>query len=226
MLVDTAKSGTARKLVSLDFPVAAKTGTAERAGTSSNTDAVTVAYTPENTLVVWYGNASMKPEHDLPRGTTGGGITAFVARNALSTIQKEKIEFQQPESVARGEKDLYALRFPPREEVKFVAPTLDGKVVNGNAVIWFPAFESQLYEIYKNGQLMEVIRGKVGEYQFMDEKMGGKNPSEYHIKSRLVTASELGTTEEPTTSNTIKLYPSKENAHALRGTPKKRHWFF
>jgi len=113
MLRDTAKVGTAKKLNSLDFPVAAKTGTGERGGASTNTDAVCVAYTPTSTLIVWHGNASMKPENDLPKGTTGGGITTFVARDILKSIDKNtqtphdhKSAFDMPNMVERIEYDL------------------------------------------------------------------------------------------------------------------------
>ena len=90
ILRDTAKIGTAKKLNSLEFPVAAKTGTAERGnGSSTNTDAVCVAYTPTSTLIVWHGNASMKPEQDLAKGITGGGVTSFVARDILKATNKK-----------------------------------------------------------------------------------------------------------------------------------------
>lgn len=53
MLKSTAKTGTAKKLRSLPFPIAAKTGTV---GTEKgNTDAYAVCYTPLDTVGVWLG---------------------------------------------------------------------------------------------------------------------------------------------------------------------------
>jgi len=81
MLQSGTKHGTAKALAPLEFNIAAKTGTAEREGRETNTDAVNCSYTDNYVVVVWHGNASMKPEHDLPKGTTGGGTTSFIARD-------------------------------------------------------------------------------------------------------------------------------------------------
>ena len=213
MLVDTVGRGTARKLNDLDFPVAAKTGTAERGdGANSNTDAVCVAYTPESILVVWYGNASMKSENDLPKGTTGGGVASFVARDIFKSIGSGG-EFVVPLSIERDESDFYSLRYPPIDATRFVLPTLDGRVRQGQAVIWFPALETQTYEIFRNGQLQEVIQNKSGEYQFVDAKFG-KETVEYFVR----------TGDED--SNIVKLYPDSEKKVSSKPTSKKNHWFF
>ena len=211
MLVDTVKHGTARKLAELDFAVAAKTGTAERENSTTNTDAVCVAFTPKNSLVVWLGNASMQREKDLPKGTTGGGVTTFIARDILKTIGSGG-EFEIPQSVERGESDYYSLRYPPKSESRFVVPTLDGRVRAGQAMIWFPTLSNQTYEIYRNNQLQEVIKDKSGEYQFLDTKWTAKESVEYHVL----------TGEEKT--NTVKLFPDGNKAD--KPLSKRRHWFF
>ncbi|MDE6000749.1 MAG: hypothetical protein K2G96_00270, partial [Clostridia bacterium] len=55
MLLETAKSGTAKKLKDLNFDVAAKTGTCGNA--DGNTDAYAVSYTSKNCVAVWLGSA-------------------------------------------------------------------------------------------------------------------------------------------------------------------------
>lgn len=67
MLATAAKTGTAKKLRTLPFPVAAKTGTV---GTDKgNTDAYALSYSPRDTLGVWLGNTDYSYiEH------TGGGL--------------------------------------------------------------------------------------------------------------------------------------------------------
>ena len=66
MLKTTAQTGTAKKLRSLPFPIAAKTGTA--GSSQGNTDAYAIAYTPTHTVGVWTGHANNdKIEY------TGGG---------------------------------------------------------------------------------------------------------------------------------------------------------
>ncbi len=67
MLQTTAKQGTAKKLRSLPFAIAAKTGTA---GTKKgNTDAYALSYTTRDCVGVWLGNADNSP---VP--CTGGGV--------------------------------------------------------------------------------------------------------------------------------------------------------
>lgn len=55
MLLQTTKSGTAKKLKDLKFDVAAKTGTCGNA--DGNTDAYSVGYTSQHSIAVWLGNA-------------------------------------------------------------------------------------------------------------------------------------------------------------------------
>ena len=66
-LQSAAKEGTAKRLRSLPFAVAAKTGTVGVG--DKNTDAYTVAYTSSHTVGVWLGNAD-----NSPIATTGGGL--------------------------------------------------------------------------------------------------------------------------------------------------------
>lgn len=67
MLKSTAQNGTAKKLRTLPFDVAAKTGTA---GTSNgNTDAYTIALTTKDVVGVWLGNR----DNRLITHTGGGG---------------------------------------------------------------------------------------------------------------------------------------------------------
>jgi len=103
MLRGVTVDGTARKLGGLGKEVAAKTGTAERGGSSTNTDVVCIAYTPSCVVMSWQGNTSMQPEHDLPKGTGGGGITSFIIRDVLKAskdLQNDgRSSFVMPSSV-------------------------------------------------------------------------------------------------------------------------------
>lgn len=71
-LKTSVEKGTAKKMRSLPFSVAAKTGTA---GTKNgNTDAYTFSYTPLDTVGVWLGNADNSPIQ-----STGGGEPAEIS---------------------------------------------------------------------------------------------------------------------------------------------------
>lgn len=225
MLVDTARKGTARKLATLNTEIAAKTGTTERAESTTNTDATLVSYTPQNVLIVWHGNASMKPEDDLPHGANGGGRLANAAKQIHSSISNPAIHFTQPSSVkllgldsldykngkiklanaATPEYEtttaLFSTRYQPTmvsENYLLTTPTtLDGRVNDqGHAVLWFDVLPHQTYEVYKNNVLQSVIRNKTGTYTYTD-----KTPA--LMGNYAVTASINGTNPRP--SNTIEL---------------------
>lgn len=72
VLQTAVKSGTAKTLSSLPFPICGKTGTG---GTEAgNTDAYTISYTRRETVAVWLGNRD-----NSPIKTTGGGFPANLA---------------------------------------------------------------------------------------------------------------------------------------------------
>ena len=81
MLKSTAKNGTAKKLRSLPFEIAAKTGTV---GTcNGNTDAYALSYTTKDCAAVWLGNAdNSKITH------TGGGTPCRLLRDINEAIYK------------------------------------------------------------------------------------------------------------------------------------------
>ena len=99
MLKSTAKTGTAKKLRSLDFDLSAKTGTV---GTSKgNTDAYALSYTTLDCACVWLGNAD---NGYIPH--TGGGAPCNllleinkVLENRYQNAGIEITPFEKPENV-------------------------------------------------------------------------------------------------------------------------------
>lgn len=99
ILRTTAKNGTAKKLRTLDFDIAAKTGTNGIDG--KILDAYALSYTPKNVVGVWLGNAS-----NAPIEYTGGGkpcdllyeINRFLS-NQLNANGTPLPTFQQPDTV-------------------------------------------------------------------------------------------------------------------------------
>ena len=91
-LIETAKSGTAKKLKDFKFDVAAKTGTCGDA--EGNTDAYAIAYTSQNTIAVWLGDKDNK-KSDI----TGGNQACQAAKNIISSLYSseypEKLETQK-----------------------------------------------------------------------------------------------------------------------------------
>ena len=79
MLIQTAKTGTAKKLKNLPFDVAAKTGTCGNA--DGNTDAYAAAYTSTHTLCVWIGDVNNRRT-----AVTGGGACCNIASAVLKKM--------------------------------------------------------------------------------------------------------------------------------------------
>ncbi len=105
MLMSVAKNGTAKKLRSLPFEIAAKTGTV---GTDNgNTDAYALSYTTRDCVSVWLGNAD-----NTPVAYTGGGLPCnllLAVNEFLYARYTDKgmtiAPFSKPETVAYAELD-------------------------------------------------------------------------------------------------------------------------
>ena len=83
MLIETSKSGTAKKLKDLNFDVATKTGTC--GNSEGNTDAYAVSYTSENCFAVWLGD---KDNERSP--ITGGNECCKLMKSILQSFYAEK----------------------------------------------------------------------------------------------------------------------------------------
>lgn len=94
ILRDTAQSGTAAKLKYLNIDIAAKTGTVGNA--NGNTDAYTVAYTPENTFLAWFGSK----EGLMDSKVTGGTYPTIAIKSLIENMRNySPSTFKIPESV-------------------------------------------------------------------------------------------------------------------------------
>jgi len=110
VLRETARTGTARALAGVGFPVAAKTGTVGEAD-GGNRDAWTAAYTPALAVTVWMGFD--EPDKDeLRPGVTGGSYPARLAAAFLTRAasRADGGEFAQPAGVERALLDSRSLR--------------------------------------------------------------------------------------------------------------------
>ena len=107
MLVDTAISGSAKKLSGLKFPIASKTGTVSSPDPKFNTDVYNVSYTSSETAVFWQGNLSGEADGMLPQNITGGGSPTLMAKNYFSRSRAEKKPFNMPDNIVYADIDKY-----------------------------------------------------------------------------------------------------------------------
>lgn len=107
MLIKTAKDGTAKKLASIPYQIAAKTGTVNGKG-GKNSDAWCVSYSTKNTVCVWYGGEDYTEEQTI--SATGGGLPTLLTKNIYQNLKSPKdYNFKMPNTVAEPEIDLYGL---------------------------------------------------------------------------------------------------------------------
>lgn len=96
-LNDCAKSGTAKKLGTINDNICAKTGTV--GNKNGNTDAYCISYNTEYCIAVWCGvKDSINPDNNL----TGGGITTNISCNIWEHLYKDKTFpnfFKKPDSI-------------------------------------------------------------------------------------------------------------------------------
>ena len=92
-----AKNGTAKKLSSLGFDVASKTGTV--ASGDGNADAYNISYTTSDCVLFWQG--SQRYDTPLSASVTGGGQPTLMCRNYLASIytQEKPRAFVIPQGV-------------------------------------------------------------------------------------------------------------------------------
>lgn len=94
ILRDTAQNGTASKLKYLNIDIAAKTGTV--GNENGNTDAYTVAYTPEHTFLAWFGSKKGYMDSNITGGTYPTIAIKYVIENMRNYSPST---FTIPESV-------------------------------------------------------------------------------------------------------------------------------
>ena len=195
MMETSATKGTSKRLASLPFQIAGKSGTVGVGAT--NSDAFSVALTTKDTVATWVGDLTGNNIGYL----TGGKAPTDMIKNYLKAIYKTETpkDFRVPSSITEVEIDAleyeknnivqtandfipsrYKLtevfsRFNlPKEKstnfLKVEPATLNGKIENGNYVFEFDAQSHITYELYRieNGEnkLVKTFGGQNGKVTY------------------------------------------------------------
>lgn len=116
MLSECAKTGTAKKLKHIKN-IAAKTGT--NGDKNGNYDCYCIAYTPKNTVAVWFGAT---PESPIDNSVTGSACCDIIKALYECGLMDVSEAFTMPESVSYYDVDASELR--ENHEVYLADPTL------------------------------------------------------------------------------------------------------
>ena len=94
-LIETAKSGTAKKLKYIPYNIASKTGTvANPNDVNSNIGAYNMSYTSENTILTYIGGV-------IPTNIQGGGLPTIITREIYNNMDAPQNDFIKPDGVQK-----------------------------------------------------------------------------------------------------------------------------
>lgn len=239
MLKDTAKTGTARRLNSLNMPIASKTGTASVE--NKNTDLYNVAYSTKHTMLTWIANIK---DRFLPDDFYSSTQATEINKNVLQYLYKNSIpkDFDCPDNIVKMPYDLTEYkenhkiispavnldRFvgydyfkkdnPPAANTNATKFNLLAEITNGGAKISFLAVQNKEYKLFKNisGQkeLLKLYNHELGKLEFFDDDIFNYNEITYIISD--------GTNEEE-----IKIRPEDYIINRLNNEIKtsKKKWY-
>lgn len=149
MLIETSKSGTAKKLKDMPFEVASKTGTVGKVNSNKNTDAFCVSYTSNHTIVSYIGNESLNQE------INGASYPTLINKEILLTLYKN----QMPEN------------FKKPASVKNI--NLDTSEYTNNKIIENNNLDNSFEEIFSKNNLPEknvLLNSKIEVFNFENRK--------------------------------------------------------
>jgi len=89
ILQDGVKYGTSKRLNTLNYEIAGKTGTIAVSNSNQNTDAVSIAYTQNYTIGAWLGNYSLDPKYNLESSNNGGTYATSIVKDCFNIIYKD-----------------------------------------------------------------------------------------------------------------------------------------
>lgn len=188
MLRTCAKTGTAKRLSSLNIDIASKTGTVGKSGSKENLDAWNCAYTKNYTAVAWLGNLD-----NTPISYAGGNQPTQILKDYFEQVG-DSSTFEVPESITTKRIDCLTLKdehivslandyIPEKytqEELfsKFNLPKtisqnfiklnkekFSARADNGVATISFEGRDYLTYEFSSNGKIVAKEGGKKGNIQ-------------------------------------------------------------
>lgn len=204
MLKSCAKTGTAKKLASLEKDIASKTGTVGKSGSKENLDAWNVSYTKNTTCAVWLGNLD-----NSPIGYAGGNQPTEIVKNYFEKVEDSSV-FTTPGSIVERDIDLTELEenhrivlansFTPERYVqkelfskfnlpsdvsnKFTSiekPNFKTKVENNKIEIDFEAKDYLTYKFFSFDKNVAEFSSKTGLQKVSLELRQDKQIVEYEI---------------------------------------------
>jgi membrane peptidoglycan carboxypeptidase len=223
ILKDTAKSGTARRLKSLNFDVASKTGTVGSPLSSKNIESFNAAYTSNHTILTYIGGTTM------PESINGATYTTMLAKDILehiyadttppnfkipSTIETKQInkELYQKNIVAQTDDnknsitEIFSTNNLPTQSIETLNLKLKATNIKGSEpTLQFFASPNYSYKIFRKSnksiEIIETLEPLEIEENYIFEDKTAKNNQIYEYFVEICEKS----TNNKNKTNSIKL---------------------
>lgn len=169
LLINTVENGTAKKLFSSDYQVAAKTGTV--GSKNGNSDAIIAGYTTANTFVVWYSGK-------LENFVTGSAAPSALANKLLNKMYKDNKPntFTMPDGLEElkldkdslytdqtmlisndGERFVFESVNKPKEYKQNYNYTVNCNAVKNDITVTLTEVENHIWKLYRKSKLNTQI---------------------------------------------------------------------
>ena len=211
MLIEGVQNGTSKRLASLPYQVAGKTGTVAIPHTNNNTDAISIAYTTKHTMGVWMGNYDGKNNSYLPSNVNGGTMPTSVIKDVFSNVYSNNhpSDFAIPDSVSKVEIDTLSL--DRNHEVRLATDITPDRYKKETYVAnrYYPSATTSLYNTCDYSSFRVENKGTSNYIYFepqdyLDYKIIKKYPNgqEYMLKLIQNTSSTIEIADNDISPNT------------------------
>jgi len=213
MLKDSVKIGTAKRLNSLNIPIASKTGSASVNG--YNTDVYNVAYTTEHTVFSWIGNLKdNKLAPEIKSSVQPTQINKEILQYLYSNYTPK--DFVKPDGVEKFAFDLieqetsnllvspshnieryiaydfFKTSNPPKDTTNNISLCLDVEVLKNGAKLSFNTIKNLNYKLVKQTEnqkeIIAEISNKSGLFEVIDSNIFQHDKIEYYVLNDIETS--------------------------------------
>ena len=152
MLIDTSKSGTAKKLKNFNYQIASKTGTVGKSNSTNNTDAYSISYTSNHTVITYIG------DENLPKNISGSSYPTEINEEIFKKLYSSKKPKNFEISKNSNQEILNNLKTTSVSKIELSTKNLTAlNLENRKPILMFFASKNNTYNIIRKHKNKEEI---------------------------------------------------------------------
>ncbi|MBQ4541460.1 MAG: penicillin-binding protein [Clostridia bacterium] len=152
MLIDTSKSGTAKKLKNFNYQIASKTGTVGKSNSTNNTDAYSISYTSNHTVITYIG------DENLPKNISGSSYPTEINKEIFKKLYSSKKPKNFEISKNLNQEILNNLKTTSVSKIELSTKNLTAlNLENRKPILMFFASKNNTYNIIRKHKNKEEI---------------------------------------------------------------------